>query len=255
MIDWDAIIGDAEQNVADSRALADKARLKREQEHAIEGAWLSIHAPKPWDDAPAGELEQWAAGVTERMRQFLAIIENAGESMVSDVAADDANLQLAFAFLRAVADGQADMELQMIRHPDRFWIETFRGVAWMDLALGRRVPVPPPTTAIVQKPVPANHDKARLHNADTSIPIVDVAKHTVTFNGRTYDISSLQALRWLAVLVGRPGEYIAAKDLSSHNPDLLNVRTDKLCAYLPAELQERIESKTGAGSRWRTHRT
>jgi hypothetical protein len=85
--------------------------------------------------------------------------------------------------------------------------------------------------------------------------VIDIAKQTIIFDGKTFgDINSVQALRWLQVLIDHPGEYISGKDLSRFDGELINVRTDKLKPYLPNEIADLIESQTGAGSRLRIER-
>ncbi len=78
---------------------------------------------------------------------------------------------------------------------------------------------------------------------------VDLQKRTVTFDGKTHDVTSEQALRWLKVLADRPGEWVSSKGLERYDPELLQVRTDHLRKYLPEEICFLIDSKTGAGSR------
>jgi hypothetical protein len=81
--------------------------------------------------------------------------------------------------------------------------------------------------------------------------VVELQKKTVTLDGKTHDVTSERALRWLKVLADRPGEWVSSKGLEGYDPELLQVRTDHLRKYLPAEICSLIDSKTGAGSRLR----
>lgn len=86
-------------------------------------------------------------------------------------------------------------------------------------------------------------------DASTPAVQVDIKTRTVTLRGVTHDVRSEQAIRWLKVLVDHPREWLAAGDLSRHDPGLQDVRTDKLRRHLPESVQRLIESETGKGSR------
>jgi hypothetical protein len=81
--------------------------------------------------------------------------------------------------------------------------------------------------------------------------IVELQKKTVTLDGKTHDVTSERALRWLKILADRPGEWVSSKGLERYDSELLQVRTDHLRKYLPAEICSLIDSQTGAGSRLR----
>jgi hypothetical protein len=78
---------------------------------------------------------------------------------------------------------------------------------------------------------------------------VDLARRTVEFQGRVYDVRSPSALRWLAVLLARPGVWLAASDVGKIDLELDGARTNRLRRYLPAPVAALIESAAGVGSR------
>ncbi|MDA0836072.1 MAG: hypothetical protein O2955_21295 [Planctomycetota bacterium] len=79
--------------------------------------------------------------------------------------------------------------------------------------------------------------------------VVDLARKTITLDGIAFDCTSERALRWVKVLADRPGEWFAAGDLTAHDAELMDVRTDRLRKFLPSKILDLIESQTGAGSR------
>jgi hypothetical protein len=83
----------------------------------------------------------------------------------------------------------------------------------------------------------------------TSPVIVDFQQKTITFRGKQFDIRSMQALRWIHILAQHPGEWFSSKSLGEIDRELFGVRTDQLRKYLPKEILDLIESKSGAGSR------
>ncbi len=78
---------------------------------------------------------------------------------------------------------------------------------------------------------------------------VDLARQTVTFNGKPFDVASVQSLRWVKVLAEHPGTWITGPELVRYDPELDGVRTDKLRKNLPANICDIIESETSRGSR------
>lgn len=94
-------------------------------------------------------------------------------------------------------------------------------------------------------------DLASLRRAHEPSPrlSVSLAKRTVTLDGTTYDVASVQALRWVSVLLARPGAWVSCRDLKAHDTKLANVKTHRLKAKLPKALQVLIDSETGKGSR------
>ena len=81
--------------------------------------------------------------------------------------------------------------------------------------------------------------------------VVDIKCGSVTYDGRAYDISSVNALRWLKILAEHPGEWISGGDLERYDPELMSVRTSELRSFLPADILKLVESVTGKGSRLR----
>jgi hypothetical protein len=82
-------------------------------------------------------------------------------------------------------------------------------------------------------------------------PTVNLERRTVSLGDQTWDVKSVQALRWLKVLSDHPGEWIAGTALAGHDPDLDGARTDRLRKFLPEPVQSLIDSGTGKGSRLR----
>lgn len=82
---------------------------------------------------------------------------------------------------------------------------------------------------------------------------VDIACQKVTLDGKSFDVSSPQALRWLKVLADRPSEWISSDNLKEYEPELLGVRTDRLKKHFPPEILSLIDSETGKGSRLRLY--
>lgn len=78
---------------------------------------------------------------------------------------------------------------------------------------------------------------------------VDIPRRVITLDGKVYDVASVQALRWLAVLAEHHGEWISGGDLESYDAELIAVRTDKLRKQLPDVIAALITSDTGKGSR------
>jgi hypothetical protein len=81
--------------------------------------------------------------------------------------------------------------------------------------------------------------------------IVDVSAMTATLDGECQDVRSKQALRWLAVLVAHPNEWISGADLAQYDSELMGARTHPLKIFLPDRIRDLIESDTGKGSRIR----
>jgi hypothetical protein len=80
---------------------------------------------------------------------------------------------------------------------------------------------------------------------------IDLAKREVILEGERIDVNSEQALRWIKVLAEHSGEFISSCQLQEYDPNLINIRTDKLKAFLPPKILALIDSQTGAGSRIR----
>jgi len=77
---------------------------------------------------------------------------------------------------------------------------------------------------------------------------VDLPSKTLTFDGVEYDVSSERALRWVKILADRAPDWISGTDLEKLDADLNTKRPDQLKKYLPLEIRNLIESRTGAGS-------
>jgi hypothetical protein len=92
----------------------------------------------------------------------------------------------------------------------------------------------PPSPAIIPMPV-----------------TVDLASRTVTLGDTTYDVGSLNALRWVKVLAEHPGDWISSTDLKDYDGELQNQRTDRWRKSLPDSILSLIDSETGKGSRIR----
>jgi hypothetical protein len=80
---------------------------------------------------------------------------------------------------------------------------------------------------------------------------VDLARKTITLDGRSYDVRSDNALRWVRVLAEHPKEWISSADLKMHDPELQDSRTDRWRKHLPEAILRLIDSETGKGSRLR----
>jgi len=81
--------------------------------------------------------------------------------------------------------------------------------------------------------------------------IVDIEKEQATFDGKPYEVSSKNALRWIKVLGEHAGEWISGIDLKRYDSELDGARTHKLKPYLPDPILALIDSETGKGSRIR----
>ena len=88
----------------------------------------------------------------------------------------------------------------------------------------------------------AEPDNQSEEEADRRI-VVDMARKTLTFDGKDYDVSSERALKWVDRLAENPGEWVSGTDFE------FPLRTDKLKEFLHSEILALIESKPGAGSR------
>jgi len=78
---------------------------------------------------------------------------------------------------------------------------------------------------------------------------VDLEKQTATLDGIAYDVKSVHALRWIAVLAASPGVWFSGPELKAVDPELDGVRTDRLKKHIPSPLLALIDSETGRGSR------
>ncbi len=90
--------------------------------------------------------------------------------------------------------------------------------------------------------------RAAGRKADKKL-VVDVARRTATWHGRTYDLRSEQTARWLKVLADHPGQWFSSHKLYLEDPRLLNPRTDRLKNFLPEPIRALIESEARIGSR------
>ncbi|MFH1922219.1 MAG: hypothetical protein ABIP48_20335 [Planctomycetota bacterium] len=81
---------------------------------------------------------------------------------------------------------------------------------------------------------------------------VDLACMTITLDGKPFDLSSKQALRWVQVLAEHEGEWISAPELKGYDGELDGCRPDHHCKpYLPPEILNLIKTDRRKGSRLR----
>jgi hypothetical protein len=113
------------------------------------------------------------------------------------------------------------------------------------------LPQPAPDEAPSAEQPQAARAEPRPATSETARPTVNLECRTVTLGDRTWDVKSVQALRWLKVLSDHPGEWIAGAALANHDFDLDGARTDRLKKVLPEPVQSLIDSETGKGSRLR----
>lgn len=78
---------------------------------------------------------------------------------------------------------------------------------------------------------------------------VDLAKKQATLDGKSFDVSSENALRWIKVLAEHPGAWICGSELAKFDELLIGVRTDRL--KTPSAISDLIDCKPGTGSRIR----
>jgi hypothetical protein len=78
---------------------------------------------------------------------------------------------------------------------------------------------------------------------------VDLDSKRLTLDGVPYDVSSERALRWVKILADNSPAWISSSELSSYDPDLTDVRSDRIKKYLPPEVRNLIDLRRGAGSR------
>jgi hypothetical protein len=97
----------------------------------------------------------------------------------------------------------------------------------------------------------AGSDGETLERRPANRIAVDLDARTVSLDGIVFDVTSVQALRWVDVLSRQPGCWISSRDLRLLNDELTGARTDKLRKFLPEEIGILIESKAGFGSRFR----
>jgi hypothetical protein len=125
-------------------------------------------------------------------------------------------------------------------------------------------PAPTPTPEIVES---ANVDESGLQTLLDALPkkptpadappppprlTVDLACLTITLDGHTYDVDSIQALRWVKVLADHPGEWISGPELKKHDTQLDGCRPDRHCKpHLPDNVLSLIDSDRRKGSRLR----
>jgi hypothetical protein len=81
--------------------------------------------------------------------------------------------------------------------------------------------------------------------------VVDLARKMITLDGKTLEIGSENALRWVKVLSEHPLEWISSSDLEKLDPELASKRTDRWKKDLPRAIRSLIDSDTGKGSRIR----
>jgi hypothetical protein len=83
-------------------------------------------------------------------------------------------------------------------------------------------------------------------------PIVNLERMTIALGDKTYDLTSMNALRWVKVLADHPGEWITAPKLILHDKELDGCRPDRHCKpYLPLAVLALIDSDRRKGSRLR----
>jgi hypothetical protein len=80
---------------------------------------------------------------------------------------------------------------------------------------------------------------------------VDLDRQTISLDGKSYDVASIQALRWVRVLARSPGVWLSGRETVQQDPELAGSRTERLRTKLPREVQELIESQPSRGSRLR----
>lgn len=94
--------------------------------------------------------------------------------------------------------------------------------------------------------------KRRRQSEKKTAPLtVDLKCKTLTVNGCTHEVDSVQALRWIKVLAEHPAEWISGLDLEQYDGELVGCRPDRLKKYLPLEILSLVDSETGKGSRLR----
>jgi hypothetical protein len=126
----------------------------------------------------------------------------------------------------------------------------------------RETVAPPP------RPDATNYHEARdaldlFHRAVEELPddeppsappkrlIVSIECLTVTLDDQTYEVDSLQAVRWMKVLSEHPGVWLTPTDVAGYDPELDGARLDRLKKFIPISVRDLIDSKTGRGSRLR----
>lgn len=83
---------------------------------------------------------------------------------------------------------------------------------------------------------------------------VDLARMTITLDGRTYEVGCRNALRWVQVLADHDGAWISGPQLKEYEPEfkeLESTRTDRWTRALPVRVRCLIDSVKGKGSRIR----
>ncbi|MFO0791967.1 MAG: hypothetical protein U0805_21100 [Pirellulales bacterium] len=97
----------------------------------------------------------------------------------------------------------------------------------------------------------ASRECALIPEVDAPPPplVVDLEQQVVILKGTRHDITSPQAVRWIKVLADRVGQWVSGSDLVQFDNQLDGVRTDRLRKYLPPDIDQIIESRTGGGSR------
>ena len=79
--------------------------------------------------------------------------------------------------------------------------------------------------------------------------IVDIGRTTATLDGKPYDVGSLQALRWLAVLSKRPGHWISGRELEQLDTELIVSEPIGSKSISPKQSKHLSILKPAAGSR------
>ena len=80
---------------------------------------------------------------------------------------------------------------------------------------------------------------------------VNLSRKQLEFEGTVHDVASELALRWVKVLAEHPGEWITERQLKDFDVELDGARVRDFKDKLPEPVQLRIESKSGAGSRFK----
>jgi len=110
----------------------------------------------------------------------------------------------------------------------------------------------PALEVVAYEPAPSEQDgEFTVNDTPAERLIVDLTRKTITLDGKTYDVSSTSALRWVKVLASHPGEWISGTDLEKYDSELQNPRTDRWRQHLPELILCLIDSETGKGSRIR----
>jgi hypothetical protein len=112
-----------------------------------------------------------------------------------------------------------------------------------------RKALPAPSAARVTGPTPAEIPDKADPGTDGPRLRVNLPCLELWLDGNRLDVQSEQALRWVAALATRVNQWVSSEDLVEIDPELIDVRTERLKALLPERVQRLIESKRARGSR------